>query len=330
MGMVSVADAEILLATVTSRYMDQFRNLQTQAWAPGLLHTLPMTKSKTRLPWLKVFSGFREWNNQDKYWNGVQVDDFAAETKPLETSFKIDRRNSLPQILETIVDLTDGLAEAVAFFDDDLTARALLDGQTGGASYKGYKFYDGLAAFSASHPIDLNGDVPGTWPNLFLNSPLSLESIEAGIHAMARVQAPNGRNMRVFPTHLLVPSTLSQTAKRLADPMAKMIGRLLKDSANAAAASSETNIHAGQFDPIVAPELTSGFPREGIVGEPNNWYLLCKTSSRKPLTKLSMQEPQDMPLNGQIDGKIPDIHYGKEASASVIISQPWFIAKFRA
>jgi len=330
MGMLNVADAQILLAQVDARYMEQFRNLQDGSWAMKILHTLPMSKSKTRLPWIKVFSGFREWNTMDKRFQNVQVDDFAAETRPLETSFKIDRRNSLPQILEQIVDLTDGLAEAVAFFDDDLTARAMLDGETGGASYPGFKFYDGLASFSESHPVDPDDTQAGApvWPNLHKGKPLSLESLEYGIHAMARVRAPNGRNMRVFPTHLIHPGTLSQTAKRLLKT--GIIGRLLAQANNAAAGAGETNIHSdGDIIPVNAHELTYGFPKEQINGSEDDWYLVCRTPTRKPLTKLELQAPVDMPLNGQIDGTKAEVHYGKEASASVVITQSWFIHKFK-
>ena len=327
-GMLSIADAEFLLSQVIDKYMEQYTLMAGDPrinWAEGLADVVPMAMSKARLPWMELTEGFTEWEGVDKYWEGVTIRDLIVECKPLEKSLQIDRRQSLMEILQRIVNLTINLARAVALFKPRLIAQALLDGETGGASYKGFKFYDGLPAFSKVHPVNISDSGLGVWPNLFDNRPLTLANLEEAIHDFANVADPSGESMGCMPTHLIVPGTLSQTARRLCE--SDTIGRLLKDTANAAAGAGESNFRAGEIKPVIASQLTRGFPKRNQPGSKVDWYLADRSPGRKPIGLFVLQDPVDMPENGLIRGDTPLVRFGKEASAGAAIVQPWFIQK---
>lgn len=327
-GMISVADAEILLSQVDQRYMDMYNQISGSElinWVEGLFETYPMSMDTLRLPWQEVMDGFREWEGADKFFEGLIVRDMTVKTRPFEKSLQIDRRQGMQAILSRIISLTDNLSRAVVLFKPRLLARALLDGETGGASFKGFKFYDGKPAFATDHPINIDGDPADVWSNLYTGFPLNLGNLEEAIHDFSKVRSPDGESLGCMPTDLIVPGTLSQTARRLCEN--QTIGRLLKDTVNAAAAAGETNFRAGEIKPRVAHQLTAGFPKLKIPGEPNSWYLVDRSPGRKPFTYFTLQEPADMPENGLIRGSTPMVSYGKEASASMVITQPWFVQK---
>lgn len=334
-GMLSVQDAEILLAEIDLQFMTQYEIMAGSPlieWTNGLIDVRPVSSAKLRMPWQEVMEGFREWEGADKYWRHPIVRDMVVETRPFETSIELDRRNGLPAALARIINLMDNLARAVALYRPRLAAMALLNGEAAGASYKGYQFYDGVPAFSAVHPVNVDDGAAGplkTWANLFPGRPLKLETLEEAIHDFALVRSPDGESMACYPTHLIVPGTLSQTGRRLVGN--KMIGRLLTDNAAGSAAASEDNVRApGEIKLVVAHQLTAGFPRQGIPGEPNNWYLVDMSPGHKPITMFELQAPLDMPENGMVKGNHPMIRWGKEASGSVAITQPWYIQKNKA
>ena len=94
-GMISVADAEILLSNVDQRYMDMYNQISGSElinWVEGLFETYPMSMDTLRLPWQEVMDGFREWEGADKFFEGLIVRDMTVKTRPFEKSLQIDRR----------------------------------------------------------------------------------------------------------------------------------------------------------------------------------------------------------------------------------------------
>lgn len=328
-GLLSVDDADILITQVNAQYMDMWNIMSNDPrvnWVGDLLESIPMEADTVILPWQEVLGNFREWSGTDKKFYGMKIRSFRAKATAKEFTLRIDRRQGLQKILSKITNLVANLSRATAAFWARLTAKALLDGEVAGASYKGFKPWDKGAAFRGNHPIHLDGTVPGTWSNLYTNRGLTLENLEAAIHDFAKTPAPDGESLACFPTHLIVSGAKSETGKRLLQ--SDTIGRLLKDLATAAAAASERNFHKDQgIKLVIAHQLTNGFPNEKIAGDPTSWYLVDRSMGRNPLGKLVMQEPSDMPESGMVKGDTPYIHYGKEASGNVIISQPHFIQK---
>lgn len=184
---------------------------------------------------------------------------YTLRNKEWEKTIGVRRRDILDDNIGTYSPRFARLGEVAARHPWRLLVDVLLANPTG---------YDGVALFSASHPIDQNASVPGSQSNLLTSRALNLDNLFAARAAMRGFKSESGTPMGVIGDTLLVHPDREQVALEITSmpSIAKVFG-----SNTAAAAPGNIGSQLG-IKVVVEPRLTSS----------SEWYLFHTGSAIKP------------------------------------------------
>ena len=322
--MLNASQVTLLFKILSDRFASMYE--QTTTWSDGLLAISQEPTDTIEVFWVEVIPQFEKWLKSQKTWNGVNVRGYQAHSEAWDDSLLLDRRKTLTDNMRILPKAVSQLGRNTKKFYDRLVKTALQNGKTGGSTwdtnslFSPYLWYDGLAAFSAVHPVNVDDAALGVWSNLRVGSPLTTDNLDAAIEQMGTIQLPNTDSMGVSPTHLLVSSGKKRTGLRLTE--VDMIGRLVDGLAGSA--SAENN--------ITKIKTKNNYPLELVVADdlsnqPGVWYLADKSMGREPLTCWELQSPRPAPNNGMPRPENAELYFGQEAHAGIAISNPPFIQR---
>lgn len=286
--MLNDSQVTLLFKTLSERFVDLYQ--QTTTWSDGLLGVSAEATDTIEVFWVEVIPQFEKWLKSQKTWNGVNARGYQAHSEAWSDALLIDRRKTLVDQMRVLPRAVENLSRNTKKFYDRLTKVALQNGKTGGSTwdtnslFTAYLWYDGLAAFSSVHPVNIDDSSMGVWSNLRKGSPLNTDNLDAGIEQMGTILLPNGDPMGVSPTHLIVSAGKKRTGLRLTE--VDMIGRLVDGLAGSAA----------QENNITKMKTKNNYPLELVVAddlsnEPGVWYLADRSMGREPLTCWEVQSP---------------------------------------
>lgn len=318
MPMLNTGTLQLLFATLRTRFMDAYN--ETQTWSDQIVTSETSLTEKEEISWVEVLPQMEKWL-QTKTLHGTNVRGFTAFNEPWTTAVGIDRRKTLVDLNKVLPQQIDQMGRNVKKYRDNNVKRVLQNGKTLGATFDGYKWYDGRSPFATNHPVNIGKPQLNTWSNLFTGRPLDANNLEFGIQQMAGYLTPNGVDAwGIMPNILLVPGTMGQIGKRLTGN--DLLGRIFEKIAPAGfAAASESNPFQGELKLVVADDLSN---------EPNVWYLLDTRRGKKPVSHLEVQAPTEAPNNGIMMPGTHEVVYSYEAHGSFFIGQCQAIARFEA
>lgn len=140
--------------------------------------------------------------------------------------------------------------------------------------------FDGQPFFSTTHDLDPAGD-QSNLPSATAANALSAAGWEKAQETMASFTGEDGRPLGAYPDLLVVPPQLAAEAKEL----------LVAERA----ANGATNIHRGEAQMLVLPELA---------GDPTTWYALDTSGELKPFIFQERQAPQFVNMAKEDDANV--------------------------
>lgn len=228
---------------------------------------IPSNTRDQRYPIVQSLSGaMRQWTGERQIQN-VVLDGFVVTNLKWENSLAIERtdlEDDQYQVYSSM--LIPNLARHARLLPEIQVANILNTNPTG---------YDGVALFSATHPIDPSGATPGTQSNLLTATPLNATNLAVAYAQMLTWKGPDNIPMGSMGTTLLVPPSLAYTAWTLAN------GAFYPESKNGVAGTfgSQSNVWQGQFNVVVSPYLTdTGVTTTAV------WYLIdTRNAAQRPV-----------------------------------------------
>jgi len=234
-----------LVTDFTAKYLDALSSKPDQ-WGLEISGFTPTDALQVKFPVrLDNFPGFRKWSGA-RDGKLRDLTSFFVNSEPFERTIDVPLDAALRGEYAGYFQDVTALRQAAAQMPNRLIADLLAAGE----STTGW---DGVSFFSASHPIDIRGQVSGVQSNLHGSKPLNRANLAFAKKTLRAMKAPDGRtSLGLKLTHLLVPTALEDMATRLAQ--AEYIPNVDPSAADKAGVT-ESNIHKGTFKVIVAPEL---------------------------------------------------------------------------
>lgn len=209
--------------------------------------------------------GFREWAGERDVKN-VDLTSFFIDSKPWERTIGVPLDVALKGEFAAYLNEVDDLRIAGMMHPNRLIATLLANGASSDDGW------DGVPFFSASHPVDLRGQVSGVFANTVGTKPFNRASLAYAKAYFRGLKAPDGKtSLGLRLTHVMLPTALEDQAVRLST--AEYLPNI-DPSASAQAGVTESNIHKGTFTPIIAPELDAD--------SASTWYALALNLSARP------------------------------------------------
>jgi phage major head subunit gpT-like protein len=211
--------------------------------------------------WLAELPDMREWVGEKKALN-LKARAYSLLNKNWENTLVIDRNKLQDDQAGVYSRYPELQADVADRWPEKLVTDALIAGTTALG-------YDGVAFFSASHPVDVDNASYGTYPNLYTSTPLTQANYNALKADMRSRRGESGLPLQVKPTVLMVGPTLEQTGKQIvqAETIAQVFG-------SNTAAAAPTNVFKGDTTLIVNERL--------VDDTANAWYLFS-TDRIKPM-----------------------------------------------
>lgn len=223
-----------------------------------LAQRLPGTTRDLRLPIVQTLSAVMRLWTGDRQVQNLNVDGVLITPSKYESTLALPR--------EDVEDDQYGVWAAMAIPVEAFAAKALPGQLIAAAIAANAVGYDGVATYSASHPIDPSGQTPGTQSNVATGKPLNPTNLAIIRAQMANLKRPDGVTpLGVVGQTLLVPPSLEYTALTLANGAFYPTGT----TSSSTAVGPQSNPWQNAFDVVVSPRL----PDTGNVATAV-WYLL--------------------------------------------------------
>jgi len=256
MAMITKAVLQALQTSVSFIFASAYRDTPTPV--DQLATVVSSTHSIETYGWMQRLLAMREWIGP-RVKQGLQTQAYTLKNKTFEATLAVDK--------EEIEDDSLGLFEPRARELGRIAARIwfqlLIDALAAGTSALGF---DGVAFFSASHPLNPAGvqaNLGSTALNTGLNDAAdtaNMSAINTVVSAMRNYRGEDGRHLGVNPTHIIVPPSLELPVRRVLT--ASLVG------------GGSTNVFANYLQIMVIPELES---------TPTVWYVADLSAPIKPL-----------------------------------------------
>ncbi len=235
--------------------------------------------------WMQRLLAMREWIGP-RVKQGLQTQAYTLKNRTFEATLACDR--------EEIEDDSLGLFEPRARELGRIAARIwfqlLIDALAAGTSALGF---DGVAFFSASHPLN----PAGVQSNLNLSTAIDNTLTAAGddanaakfntvVSAMRNYSGEDGRLLGVTPTHVIVPPSRELAVRRVLN--------------TALISGGSTNVMNGYLQIMVIPELES---------TPTIWYVADLSAPIKPLI---LQKRKEVELVSKVSLDSDNVFWERE------------------
>ena len=224
--------------------------------------------------WLAELPDMREWVGEKKALN-LKARAYAILNKNFENTLVIDRNKLADDQAGVYSRYPELQADVADRWPELLVSQALINGTTAIG-------YDGVAFFSASHPVDVDNSAYGTYPNLYTSTPLTQANYAALKADMRSRRGESGIALQVKPTVLMVGPTNEQAGKQIvqAENIAQVFG-------SNTAAAAPTNVFKGDTTLIV---------NERLIDDTSGAWYLFSTDRIKPLVFQEREAPHLIPL----------------------------------
>lgn len=312
---ITPSNLSTLFQGVSLAFQNAYLNMQPEA-LETLVQRLPCGTRDLRLPIVQSLSAaMTPWNGERQIQNMV-LDGIVITPTKWTSTVGVSRDDISDDQYESFSNM---IIPGVA-----AQAKALL-GQLVAAEIQANKVgYDGVALYSASHPIDPSGQTTGVQSNLLSATPLNAANLAVARAAMANLKRPDGITpMGVVGQTLLVPPSLEFMAMTLANGAFYPTNTL---SGSGSGAGSQSNPWQGAFKVVVSNRLTdTGNPATAV------WYL-CDSNylggAIKPFQYVERDAPEITSLvspDNAIVFTTENFLFGARARAAAS-AQIWFLS----
>jgi len=317
-------NTNIINSVIDVRYTEGFG--QAKPWIGEIADEVMYTRGATVImSWTEEAKRFREFDGEFRLDPWI-VDAIQTTAKPWQSNIGVDRYEQIENVYMSIISQAKTLGRQAALLPCDWASLALRT--NGSSSSRPFLWYDGLPAFSETHPVDPRGVIGGTWRNLYKGLPFTHQNIIDVYQSMCvGVVLPNGRQVNVRPTKLGVSGKYIIQAKKFCE--SDLIVSAIQSSVipGQQAFGAERNPIQGMLAPVVMNELTQTI--RDVPGEPDVWYM-WDDSVVKPLTVYWILKPYVTPIVSDTDGLVRTTNtymYLAEAHGVCVVKAPWYIAR---
>jgi len=244
---------------------------------------IPSNTRDQRYPFVQSLSlAMREWVGERRF-NNVVLDGFTVTNKKWESSLDIQRTD--------VEDDQYGAYTGQLIPDLAYNAKLLPDREIASVISTNAVGFDGVAFFSASHPVDPS-NLAATNPltssavqsNALTTGALTAPNLAAAQAAMMSFVGPSGQPMGCMGDTILVPPSLKFTA----DTLANATFYPTAQNGTASIFGSQQNVWQSQYRVVVSPWIAdTGNPATAV------WYLLdCRRPNLRPFFWQEREAPQ--------------------------------------
>jgi phage major head subunit gpT-like protein len=258
---------------------------------------------QTTYHWALDLPNMREWIGEREVRN-LAFASYTIVNKKFEETVELDKDNVSDAEMGLFPNMVTELGRAARKWPDQTIATLLEAGETTLAFDNQYFFDDDHVGFD----------------NLFASTPLTPANFAAVRSAMRKYSGSSGRKLSVRPTHLIVPSALSDKALQIVQ--SEMIAPVGAFGINAAG-GWQTNILRGTVDVITIDELT----------DDTSWYLADLSHAIKPMVFQMRKPPDFQQLTSPTDQNVfwrNKLIYGVDSRGNAGFTLPFLMAKAKA
>lgn len=309
MGLVTNAQAASFFQTLDMRFQKGYQARKSY-WQLFAEHC-PSTTKQSVYSWLAELPGMRKWTGP-KIVRNLKSRAYTLKNEDWEVTYEIDRNELEDDVAGIWGNRAQLEGDAAARWPDDIVTDQLLTGTTTTA-------FDGQNFFSGAHPVDVDDTSLGTYSNNFTSTALTKANYNTVFAAMMGYKGESGKPLEVQPTILMVPPSLRETARQIAN--AELIAQEITQGGSNVGGAAVTNVFKGEVTVIVNPRLAGD-----VAG---TWYLMS-TDRMKPLIFQERKPPTPVTM---IDPNLPGVfnqrklQWGREARGAAGVGLPFLIAR---
>lgn len=212
-----------------------------QQWA----QTVTSSGKSTVHGWMDKFPKLREWIGP-RVVETVVAQNYSLVNKKFELTVGVTRTDIEDDLLNLYGPIAQMMGMQAAEWPDDIMTPVLEAGTSA-------LTFDGVAFFSASHPIDTAGETTSsTQSNLFTTNSFTASALSTARANMRNLKGRDNKPLGMNLNSVMVAPALEQAALQLANTEF-----IVATFGVNAATGSQTNVLKGSFTPIVNPKLTS-------------------------------------------------------------------------
>lgn len=298
---VTTAALNALKTTLNLSYMGAYNTPRPLVFNE-ICTTVPATKKSTLLAILDMVPEFREWVS-DRVFHNPAMHSQLVLNKHYELSMGVDADDVEDNEYGSAVLNASYLGEAAAK-NPDVLLGALMQGAHALLGFDGQNFFD------TDHPIDVKAGTGSQSNYSASGKALTSANWEEVRGIMGTWTAgPSGRVIGARPTHLVVPTQLEGTARRILEAEYNAV----------ASAGMENNVNRGTAKVVVFDELNS---------QPTAWYAIDARSVLKPFAYVKRTPAKFVMRNRPNDEGMfmqNQIQFGVDGRWGVDLG-PWFRA----
>lgn len=300
-----IADSTLALLTATAVNKSfQAGIAKATVNTTPLFAEIPSSTEFNTYAWLEAYTKMREWVGE-RVFRKLKARQFPVYNKTYENSFAI-KREKLEDANGLFTDqiFVESLGDSAAKLKDDLGVDLLQNGHS-------RVCLDGQYFFDTDHPIDIDNAGAGTQQNYWASGmALTDANLDTVCSAIATMKAPDGRMLGAKATHLIIPTQLRSTAKKI-----------LTAEKNSNGAD---NVYKDMLQIIEIPELSN---------QATTWYV---ADLSKPIKGLVFQNRRAAAIAIQNDPRSPSVFYrnqlefGADCRVGAGYGPYWLMAKAAA
>ncbi len=241
--------------------------------------------------WMDRIPALRQWIG-DRIIAGVSLRSYSLPNLPFERTIGLDEFKVRDNKINAFSPTVQALAEQSKKWGDTLFFGTQSGAANTGAIVAGASFttYDGVAFWSASHPVDPDAGASGplgSQSNLATAAPLTSANYFVGRSTMRGYLGADGLPLNVNPSLLMVPTDLEAAAIQIVQTQWTAPSAALGQNA---AAQVQQNAMYGTADLLVVPDMGIITEIGGNSGNP--WILMDPTGPVKPFLFQLREAPE--------------------------------------
>ena len=329
--LITPSNLTLFFTTLDTLYSEAFQ--QAPTWQPQVSTLYPATSEQWLMGWLGMLDKLREWVGP-RVSRTPAPQTYSAVIKPFEGTWQIDKFKLADDQHGIYYPVAKHIGAQAAKWPD-YNIRDLLQGN---GSYAGAPQIgtDGIAHWSAVHPVDFYDAAKGVYVNDFGAAGTLINGVTVGgafstnawatvWEEMATRKNESGEAMGLLPDLTMVPPQLHFPAKTLlqstfySPPQMGTLGS--GAGANAPFVGAMDNPLRGSTDLMMNPDIGNA---------PAAWYELTTKWAIKPFGWVLRQAPVMIPRMDPTDPAVFDTHsfiWGAEARGVAVWSLPFLSSR---
>jgi len=330
---ITPANLSFFFTALETRFWQAFN--AAESWSSKIATEYPVGTEQWVSGWIGMLDKMRVWQGP-RVVRTPAPQTYMVQIQPFELTEGIDKFKLADDTYGIYFPVIQHMGEQGRKLSD-YQLRDLLHNQGfwTGAAQNGT---DGVAHWSASHPVDFYDASKGTYPNDFGTAGVSINGITVGgtfstnafntlWSEMASRKNESGEsfgllpNLSMFAPQLKAPATTILQAQYFAPPVMGTLGTGASGTANAPFAGAMENPLRGWTDLFINPDIAS---------LPTAWYMLVTNRVIKPFSWLLRQAPTVTQRVSPQDPAVFDSHtfiFGSEARGAPAWGLPFLSSR---